>query len=88
MNIVEVHRLIMKTRILTKEKLVQNCSSLIEHSSYCTRIANLKVTMKNETLMGANWAKTMHIEYRVARGVGRSLSGCHKQEIDLNANSV
>jgi len=65
-NNVEVHRLIMKTRILTKEKLVQNCSSMIEQSSYCTRIANLKVKMKNETLMGADWAKTMRIEYRVA----------------------
>ena len=60
MDIVEDHRFVMKIRILTKEKLFQNCSSLIEHSSYCTRIANLKVKMKNETLCieysGRGWA--------------------------------
>jgi hypothetical protein len=38
--------------------------------------------MQNETLMGAEWAKTMHVEYR---GVDGSLSGCHKQEFELNA---
>jgi len=26
--------------------------------------------MKNETLMSAEWAKTMHIEYYGGRGVG------------------
>jgi hypothetical protein len=41
--------------------------------------------MKNETFMGADWAQTMHIGYRVAGGWVGVLSGCHKQEIDLNA---
>jgi hypothetical protein len=31
-------------------------------------MANLKVKMKNEILMSAEWAKTIHIEYRVAGG--------------------
>jgi hypothetical protein len=41
--------------------------------------------MKNETLMSAEWAKTMHIKYFGGRGVGGSLSGCHKQEFELKA---
>jgi hypothetical protein len=66
-NNVEVQRLIMKTRILIHKKLVQNCSSLFKHSSYCTRIANLRVKLKNE-MKGTILARTMHVEYRVVEG--------------------
>jgi hypothetical protein len=58
----------MKTRILTRKELVPNCSSLSDHSFYCTRIANLKVKMKNEPLMGAVLARKMHIENNMVRG--------------------
>lgn len=73
---VEVHRHVIKTRIYTGNKLVQNCLSLSEHCSYCT---------ENST----HGSKDKQLGV-LARTMCRALvcPGHHEQETNANEYSV